>query len=127
MPTDLRREIYDVVRTRTDRVEIHHASLTDFLGLQPSQSVHRFVLLDAQNWMPPEMLVAQRQQIDRIADGRDVRVIFHTGGTDSPLPRKLPAELLAPWRYLEERSTLHARDGSSIYGGFHLYHRRALS
>ena len=128
VPAYLRREVYDVVRIRTDKVEIHHTALTDFLALQPAQSLHRYVLLDAQDWMTPEMLAALWRQIDRTADSRDARVIFRTAGTDSPLPRKLPAELLAPWRYLEEESSaLHARDRSSIYGGFHVYHRRPLS
>ena len=128
VPAYLRREVYDVVRTRTDRVEIHHASLIDFLAGQPAQSLHRFVLLDAQDWMTPDTLAALWRQIDRTADSRDARVIFRTAGVDSPLPRKLPAELLAPWRYLEEESSaLHARDRSSIYGGFHVYHRRPLS
>jgi S-adenosylmethionine-diacylglycerol 3-amino-3-carboxypropyl transferase len=128
VPAYLRREVYDVVRIRTDKVEIHHSALTDFLALQPAQSLHRYVLLDAQDWMTPEMLAALWRQIDRTADSRDARVIFRTAGTDSPLPRKLPAELLAPWRYLEEESSaLHARDRSSIYGGFHVYHRRPLS
>ena len=49
-------------------------------------------------------------------------MIFRTAGEETPLPQMLPAELLAPWRYEEERSReLHARDRSAIYGGFHLY------
>ncbi len=128
IPAYLRRETYDVIRTRTERVTVHHASLIDFLKQQPAQSLHRFVLLDAQDWMTPEVLTELWQQIDRVADSRDGRVIFRTAGTDSPLPRKLPAALLAPWEYrAEESSALHARDRSSIYGGFHLYARRALS
>jgi S-adenosylmethionine-diacylglycerol 3-amino-3-carboxypropyl transferase len=68
------------------------------------------------------------REIDRTADTRDARVIFRTAGSDSPLPRKLPAEALAPWQYLESESRgWHARDRSSIYGGFHVYVRRALS
>ena len=55
-------------------------------------------------------------------------MIFRTAGADSPLPRKLPAELLAPWLYHEEAEpALHAQDRSSIYGGFHVYARRPLS
>jgi S-adenosylmethionine-diacylglycerol 3-amino-3-carboxypropyl transferase len=128
VPAYLRRDVYDVVRARTDRVEIHHASLTDFLERQPDRSLHRFVLLDAQDWMTPATLSALWREIDRTADSRDARVIFRTAGTDSPLPRKLPPELLAPWRYVEDESAaLHARDRSSIYGGFHIYHRRPLS
>ena len=128
VPPYLQRDVYDIIRTRTDRVEVHHASLVDFLTTQAPQSLHRFVLLDAQDWMTPDMLAALWAQIDRVADNRDARVIFRTAGPDSPLPRKLPQDLLAPWRYFEEESlALHARDRSSIYGGFHIYGRRPLS
>jgi S-adenosylmethionine-diacylglycerol 3-amino-3-carboxypropyl transferase len=128
VPPYLRREVYDAIRTRTDRVEVHHASMIDFLKMRPAGSLHRFVLLDAQDWMTPDMLAQLWEQIDRVADSRDARVIFRTAGADSPLPRKLPQALLAPWTYCEaESAALHAQDRSSIYGGFHLYTRRALS
>ena len=128
VPAYLQRDTYDLIRSRTDRVEVHHASLIDFLKEQPAQSLNRFVLLDAQDWMSPPMLTSLWEQIDRTADTRDARVIFRTAGTGSPLPRKLPATLLAPWVYREEESlALHAQDRSSIYGGFHLYKRRPLS
>lgn len=128
VPDYLRRETYDVIRTRTDKVEVHHASLTDFLRSQPPLSLHRFVLLDAQDWMNKEQITALWQQIDRTAHARDARVIFRTAGPDSPLPRKLPADVLAPWTYLEDESRVwHTQDRSSIYGGFHVYARRPLS
>lgn len=128
IPAYLRREVYDVIRTRTDRVEVHHASLTDFLSQQPAQSMHRYVLLDAQDWMNANQLSALWAEIDRTADTRDARVIFRTAGAESPLSRKLKPELLAPWIYLEGESRMfHAQDRSSIYGGFHVYARRALS
>ncbi len=128
VPAYLRRDTYEVIRKRTDRVEVHHASLTDFLHDQPAHSMHRFVLLDAQDWMSPSQMAALWTEIDRTADTRDARVIFRTAGPESPLPRKLPAELLAPWIYLEEESRAwHTQDRSSIYGGFHVYARRPLS
>ena len=128
VPAYLQRETYELIRTRTEKVEVHHASLTDFLREQPAHSMQRYVLLDAQDWMNPAQLAALWSEIDRTADTRDARVIFRTAGADSPLPRKLPAELLAPWIYLEEESrAFHARDRSSIYGGFHVYARRPLS
>ena len=124
VPAYLRPEVYEVIRTRTDKVETHHASLTDFLKHQSAHSLHRFVLLDAQDWMNPAQLASLWAEIDRTADIRDARVIFRTAGPDSPLPRKLPEELLAPWHYLEEESrAFHAQDRSSIYGGFHVYVR----
>jgi S-adenosylmethionine-diacylglycerol 3-amino-3-carboxypropyl transferase len=128
VPDYLRRETYDMIRTRTGKVEVHHASLTDFLEAQAPQSLHRYVLLDAQDWMNKDQITALWREIDRTADARDARVIFRTAGPDSPLPNKLPAEVLAPWQYLEAESRRwHAKDRSSIYGGFHVYVRRPLS
>jgi len=125
VPAYLRRDVYDVIRTRTNKVEVHHASLTDFLSHEEARSMHRYVLLDAQDWMNPAQLASLWAEIDRTADASDARVIFRTAGSESPLERKLPAELLAPWRYLEEESlAFHAQDRSSIYGGFHVYARR---
>jgi S-adenosylmethionine-diacylglycerol 3-amino-3-carboxypropyl transferase len=124
VPDYLRAETFDVIRARTDRIETHHASLTDFLKNQDARSLNRYVLLDAQDWMTPAQLTALWAEIDRTAHETDARVIFRTAGEASPLPRKLPADLLAPWRYLEDESKAwHARDRSSIYGGFHVYVR----
>jgi len=126
VPAYLQAATYEKIRTRTDKVEVHHASLTDFLGRQDAHSIHRFVLLDSQDWMNPAQLASLWAEIDRTADAADARVIFRTAGAASPLPRKLPAALLAPWRYLEDESrAFHARDRSSIYGGFHVYVRRS--
>jgi S-adenosylmethionine-diacylglycerol 3-amino-3-carboxypropyl transferase len=126
VPAYLRRDVFEVIRQRSDRVEVHHASLTDFLARQPAGSLHRYVLLDAQDWMNVEQLTALWREIGRTADPQDGRVIFRTAGADSPLPRKLPADLLAPWTYREEKSrAFHAADRSSIYGGFHVYVRKA--
>jgi S-adenosylmethionine-diacylglycerol 3-amino-3-carboxypropyl transferase len=124
VPAYLRAENYEKIKSRVSRVEIHHASMTDFLGEQPARSLHRYVLLDAQDWMTPEQLSALWTQIDRTADAEDARVIFRTAGRESPLTAKLPPSLLAPWIYLEEEGKrFHAKDRSSIYGGFHVYAR----
>lgn len=128
VPDYLRPDTYEAIRDRTARVEVHHASLTEFLSREPANSMHRYVLLDAQDWMSESQLAQLWREIDRTADTRDARVIFRTAGPESPLARKLPAALLAPWTYLDEDSRAwHARDRSSIYGGFHVYVRRVLS
>jgi S-adenosylmethionine-diacylglycerol 3-amino-3-carboxypropyl transferase len=128
VPDYLRKETYEVIRTRTDRIETHHASFTDFLKSQDARALHRYVLLDAQDWMTPQQLAALWAEIDRTAHATDARVIFRTASAESPLPRKLPADLLSPWRYLEEESRAwHARDRSSIYGGFHVYMRQGAA
>jgi S-adenosylmethionine-diacylglycerol 3-amino-3-carboxypropyl transferase len=128
VPAYLRNENYAPLKTRIGKVSVHHDSLVDYLKRQPPQSLHRYVLLDAQDWMNESQLVALWTEIDRTADSRDAKVIFRTAGPDSPLAEKLPANLLAPWLYNEWQSrVLHAQDRSSIYGGFHLYARRTLS
>ncbi|MGH6889352.1 MAG: DUF3419 family protein [Rhizomicrobium sp.] len=124
VPAYLREDVYEAIRTRTDRVEVHHASLIDFLRGQPAGSLHRYVLLDAQDWMTADVLAELWREIGRTSHPHDARVIFRTAGDDSPLPRKLPPGLLEPWQYLEGASrAFHARDRSSIYGGFHVYRR----
>jgi S-adenosylmethionine-diacylglycerol 3-amino-3-carboxypropyl transferase len=125
LPPYLRAENFQTIKARAGSVEVHHASMTDFLAQQPQGSLHRYVLLDAQDWMSAEQMTALWSEIDRTADAKDARVIFRTAGADSPLPKKLPAALLERWDYLAEKSrSFHARDRSSIYGGFHVYVRR---
>lgn len=128
VPAYLREDNYETIKSRVNRVQVHHASMTDFLAAQQARSLNRYVLLDAQDWMSAEQMTALWVEIDRTADGEDARVIFRTAGRDSPLPKKLPAALLGHWVYLEEESRdFHARDRSSIYGGFHVYARRRPS
>ncbi|MCH8858689.1 MAG: DUF3419 family protein [Proteobacteria bacterium] len=128
LPEYLRAQNYDLIKSRVDRVEVHHASMTDFLAAQPARSLHRYVLLDAQDWMSPEQITALWTQIDRTADAKDARIIFRTAGEKSPLPAKLPLALQEPWRYLDKESkAFHRRDRSSIYGGFHVYVRSPRS
>jgi S-adenosylmethionine-diacylglycerol 3-amino-3-carboxypropyl transferase len=125
VPAYLQSATYEAIRTRTNKVTVHHASLTDFLRTQDAQSLHRYVLLDSQDWMNPAQLSSLWAEIDRTAHGTDARVIFRTAGADSPLPRKLAPALLKPWHYLESESrAFHTQDRSSIYGGFHVYVRR---
>ena len=128
VPDYLSADHYEVIKARAGRVSVHHDSLVDFLARQPAGSIHRFVLLDAQDWMTNHQLAALWAEIDRTAYSRDARVIFRTAGSDSPLGSALPPALLAPWVYHEWQSrVLHAQDRSSIYGGFHIYVRRPLS
>lgn len=121
VPAYLQEQTYKIVRERTDRVETHLASMTDYLaGLEPA-SLDRYVLLDAQDWMNEEQITALWRQITRTA-APGARVIFRTAGPDSPLERKLPADLIGRWNYeAEEAQAFHDKDRSSIYGGFHIY------
>ncbi len=121
VPAYLQEATYKIVRERTNRVETHLASMTDFLAGQPEKSLDHYVLLDAQDWMNEEQITALWRQITRTA-APGARVIFRTAGPDSPLDKKLPSDVLAHWQYeAEDAAAYFEKDRSSIYGGFHIY------
>ncbi len=92
-----------------------------FLESAAPASLDAYVLLDAQDWMDDETLRHLWENITRTARP-GARVIFRTAADERLLPGRLPAELLARWRYDETRCReLTRRDRSSIYGAFHLY------
>ncbi len=121
LPPYLRREQFDAVRARVDRVEVLNRSITEYLAACPDASRDRYVLLDAQDWMTDAQLDALWREITRTARP-GARVIFRTAAEPSLLPGRLDPALLARWRYEEQASLgFTARDRSAIYGGFHLY------
>lgn len=121
LPPYLEAANHAAVRARADRVDVRHANMTDWLATQPAQSVDRYVLLDAQDWMNDAQLTALWTEISRTARP-DARVLFRTAAEPSLLPGRLPDALLARWQYHAEESLGFTRDDrSSIYGGVHLY------
>jgi len=121
LPPYLRREQFDAVRARVDRVEVLNRSVTEYLAGCPDASRDRYVLLDAQDWMTDAQLTALWAEITRTARP-GARVIFRTAAEPSLLPGRLDPGLLARWRYEAALSrALTERDRSAIYGGFHLY------
>ena len=121
LPIYLQREKFEVLRERIDGVEVQHRSFTEHLAAQEPASVDAFVLLDAQDWMTDQQLVALWQEIARTArDG--ARVIFRTAGEPTILPGRVPDAILARFDYDADCCReWTARDRSSIYGGFHCY------
>jgi S-adenosylmethionine-diacylglycerol 3-amino-3-carboxypropyl transferase len=116
---------FESIRSRCDRVDVRHESMTQFLSRSPSRSVNAFVLLDAQDWMSDQQLTDLWREIHRSA-APGARVIFRTAADERLLPGRIPGEILEAWTYHEAQSkALNARDRSSIYGGFHLYTRTA--
>lgn len=125
LPPYLQKENFAALMERIGAVRILNASLTSHLAAQPANSVDRFVLLDAQDWMGDGDLSALWQEITRTAR-TGARVIFRTAGRDTILPGRVPQSILGQWDYLEDASRCYtARDRSAIYGGFHLYIKRA--
>ncbi|WP_299442450.1 DUF3419 family protein [uncultured Rhodospira sp.] len=124
VPRYLRRENYERLRDLSDRVHIHHASMTHWLAEQPAESLDGYVLLDAQDWMNDRQLNELWAQIVRTARP-GARVIFRTAGTESPLTNSLSPDLLSVWDHdIEHCRDMTRRDRASIYGGFHVYTRR---
>ena len=79
------------------------------------------MLLDAQDWMNDNQLNDLWREITRTAKP-GARVIFRTAAEPSVLPGRVEQDVLAKWEYLAGQSAeLHAKDRSSIYGGFHIY------
>ena len=121
LPPYLRRDQFEFVRARADRVEVMNRSVTEYLASCPEASRDRYVLLDAQDWMTDDQLNALWTEITRTARP-GARVIFRTAAEPSLLPGRLDPALLGRWRYEAAASQdFTARDRSAIYGGFHLY------
>ena len=125
LPPYLKQENFDEIRDRADRVVVHNRSFTDHLASEPEASMNGYVLLDAQDWMTDQQLNALWDQITRTAVP-GARVIFRTAGVPSILPGRVADETLDRWTYDEAESQAFGdKDRSSIYGGFHLYRRKA--
>ena len=125
LPTYLKAENYAAIRANAARVTVHHANFTELLAQKPAGSVDRYSLLDAQDWMNEEQLNALWSEITRTA-APGARVIFRTAAEKSVLDRRLSDALLDQWTYHKDRSeALNRLDRSAIYGGFHIYERKA--
>ena len=123
LPPYLQPENFAAVKSRASRASILNENLIAFLGRQPSASLDRFVLLDAQDWMDDDTLNALWREITRTARPGS-RVIFRTAGRETILPGRVLSATLGQWHYhLAQSVNFHTQDRSAIYGGFHLYTR----
>jgi S-adenosylmethionine-diacylglycerol 3-amino-3-carboxypropyl transferase len=125
LPLYLQQSRYADTASRAALVTPVHANLRVFLESLPARQIDAVVLLDSQDWMAPDEIRALWDAIDRA--GKDgIRVIFRTAGAESPLDDPEHASLRETWQRDEARSAEGlAADRSGIYGGFHLYTRKA--
>lgn len=124
-PPYLEKSNFMAVKARANRVEVVHDNMIRFLSGEPAESLDRYILLDAQDWMDDAALNALWQQITRTARS-GARVIFRTAGEESILPGRVADVTLGQWTYDAAKSAqIHAKDRSAIYGGFHLYIKKA--
>lgn len=125
LPLYLQQGRFDEMGKGAGLITPVHANLRVFLESQPARQIDAVVLLDAQDWMAPDEIQALWNAIDR-AGNDGVRVIFRTAGVDSPLDGPELASLKQTWQRDDARSAQGlAQDRSGIYGGFHLYTRKA--
>jgi S-adenosylmethionine-diacylglycerol 3-amino-3-carboxypropyl transferase len=121
VPPYLELRHFDQLSAHAPSVDVRCISFTAHLRAQPTASLDRYVLLDAQDWMSNDDLTDLWREITRTARS-GARVIFRTAATPTLLPGRVPIEILNSWTYEAERSQAWtARDRSAIYGGFHLY------
>lgn len=121
VPDYLKQEHFDTVRRHAGRVRVHNVSLNGYLKYRPENALDAFVLLDAQDWMPPEGIARLWAEILRVGTP-GARIVFRTAGSRSPLETALPSAVRRRLIYHSRTSkALHAQDRSGIYGMFHLY------
>lgn len=121
LPPWLEAGNYDALKERIDRIEVRHASFTEYLAGLPEASADRYILLDAQDWMTDQQLTALWREITRTARP-GARVLFRTAAEETLLPGRVPEAILSRWDYSAEQARdLIQQDRSSIYGGLHLY------
>lgn len=121
LPPYLQCKNFDTLKDNIARARVLNISLTTHLESLAHESVDRFVLLDAQDWMTDDDLTALWDQITRTARP-GARVIFRAAGTQTILPGRVPEAILSQWHYKARRSKDYTeRDRSAIYGSFHLY------
>ncbi len=121
IPRYLTEDNYKKLKESADRVEVFNTTITKFLESQPQESLDCYVFLDAQDWMTSSQVTALWCEVVRTARP-GARVIFRTAGEESPLPAKVPADVLDKFHYDPSKSPeAVAKDRSSIYGGFHVY------
>ncbi|MFT3730028.1 MAG: DUF3419 family protein [Hyphomicrobium sp.] len=124
-PPYLEKANFMAVKARANRVQVVHDNMIHFLSGEPAESLDRYILLDAQDWMDDDALNSLWREITRTARP-GARVIFRTAGEDSILPGRVADAILKLWTYDAAKSAeIHAKDRSAIYGGFHLYLKNA--
>ncbi len=124
-PPYLEKANFMAVKSRASRVNVVHDNMIRFLSGEPAESLDRYILLDAQDWMDDTALNSLWREITRTARP-GARVIFRTAGEESILPGRVADATLDQWTYDAAKSAeIHAKDRSAIYGGFHLYVKNA--
>ncbi|HVJ00912.1 MAG TPA: DUF3419 family protein [Sphingomonas sp.] len=122
LPPYLQARHHETVRARAGRVEIRHTNYADYLESMPAQSLDRYVLLDAQDWMTDAQLTRIWAEITRTARP-GARVLYRTAAAPDVVAGHVPEDILGQWDYAprEKLEDWTRRDRSSVYGMTHLW------
>lgn len=121
VPEYLKAENYAKLKTNAGKLTTKIGSITDQIKQNQYGAFNRFIFLDAQDWMNPEMMTNLWQAIAEKSEP-GARIIFRTAGANSPIETNLPKDLREKFIYEADFSKeLFKQDRASIYGGFHLY------
>jgi S-adenosylmethionine-diacylglycerol 3-amino-3-carboxypropyl transferase len=122
LPPYLQAANHADVRARADRVEIRHTNYADYLESMPAQSLDRYILLDAQDWMTDAQLTRIWSEITRTARP-GARVLYRTAAIPDVVRGHVPSDILDQWDYADQAQLddWTRRDRSSVYGATHLW------
>lgn len=117
-PNYLRRENFDYLHERVNRVHLHNATVSEFLRRNPGRYTH-FVLLDHQDWLAwhkPEALKEEWQLIlQNCAPG--ARLLMRSASERLDF---LPRDVSQSLRFFPEvTGRLHQQDRVGTYGSLH--------
>lgn len=121
-PPYLKPEYFEILRTRVNRLALHQIGFRQYLETCADQSIDRFILLDAQDWMDAKEIQRLWSEMSRTAKPH-ARLIFRSAGSFWRAADCLPLSIKKQWATDESVNlAFTARDMSGIYGRFHLYH-----
>ena len=122
LPPYLQAKHFEAVRERASRVEVRHQNMAEYLESMPAQSLDRYILLDAQDWMTDAQLTRLWTAITRTAKP-GARVLYRTAAAPDVVQGHIPDTLLGQWDYAPQalRDDWTRRDRSAVYGATHLW------
>lgn len=122
LPPYLMREHYEVMKANAHKISVEQSNIRDAISRMEHNSLDAAVLLDTQDWMSNDDIIALWSEITRVARP-GARVIFRSANPESPVEKCLTGLLKDKWvRDHAQSNALRDKDRSSIYQGFHLYH-----
>lgn len=118
-PNYLKKNHFERLKNRIDRIRLHTGTLSDFLESNPGSYSH-FVLLDHQDWMadakPAELSREWRLILRNAQPG--ARILFRSAGSAVPF---LPGFVRERVRFDPGRTaSLHGDDRVGTYGSTHI-------